>query len=753
MVNAQRFRARKVDLKRPLPVFRAADLDDLDEDDNRQVDAIETGVEKDEETEHHLQAAISATHAAASGNAPAKQVYIPTPDASKTIDGYDALYPTSFTCPTSLIRSSETVEECCAPMYCLDDADLEWLRKFNKKRKSDELDELTENEFEVAMDQLETLTRDMVFLQAEGIPTADDLASHAADRDQLFAHSIISHVYEHWKQRRIEGAFKTVMATLQYEDTSKAAEIDPYVCFRRREVRQGRKTRRADQRSLEQLRRLRVNLAMASQVLEMCMDREGVKAQVVDEAQELARQRATVLRMRRRLGVAANVSADDLFVPPVQQRKRMSARDQSQQRARGGVRKPRIATGLASAAAAAAAAAQAAGGVYGLGSGGAHGMLGSGGYADPVIPLPFVLPQTVTVHQYPVPLWQQEMAERIRAKAQIHEAKLGSGFVDATYAGSQNRLHTNSAIDPRMASFWAPSMAQQQTTATDLILQQQQQQQQSLVAFRVRCGRNGRMFMDRRAVRADSQPSSRLQQYRLGLLRPEDHVRLAQIHKRFDTVAASPSLASIPADLLKPFSFAPELLLGPPSPPYGGDAQQVSKLTIPSQHTEGISGQQLVGNGEGLLSPNTLEMMLPRNGGSMQQIASPPLSASSVSLTDDLSATVPRRLLSAGKPSLPHTPAADASSSSNNTTLSAQSSPMLTTVIANGSLLSKDDMLHSLHRSNSADPSAVPNNMHASPMAMAMPINMPSLSSMSPQMGNHHGSPAIAASSTAAKCN
>ncbi|KAJ2388398.1 Enhancer of polycomb-like protein 1, partial [Coemansia sp. RSA 2559] len=701
MVNAQRFRARKVDLKRPLPVFRAADLDDLDEDDNRQVDAIETGVEKDEETEHHLQAAISATHAAASGNAPAKQVYIPTPDASKTIEGYDALYPTSFTCPTSLIRSSETVEECCAPMYCLDDADLAWLRKFNKKQKSDELDELTENEFEEAMDQLETLTRDMVFLHAEGIPTADDLASHAADRDRPFSYNIISHVYEHWKQRRTERAFKTVMATLQYEDTPKAAEIDPYVCFRRREVRQGRKTRRADQRSLEQLRRLRVNLAMASQVLEMCMDREGVKAQVVDEAQELARQRATVLRMRRRLGVAANVSADDLFVPPVQQRKRMSARDQSQQRARGGVRKPRIATGLASAAAAAAAAAaQAAGGAYGLGAGGAHGMLGSGGYADPVIPQPFVLPQTVTVHQYPAPLWQQEMAERIRAKAQMHVARLGSGFVDATYAGNQSRLHTNSAIDPRMASFWTPSTAQQ-TTAADLL------QQQPLVAFRVRCGRNGRMFMDRRAVRADSQPSSRLQQYRLGLLRAEDHVRLAQIHKRFDTVAAAPSSASIPADLLKPFSFAAELLLGPPSPPQSGDVQQVSKLTTPSQNAEGSSGQQLVGNdgGGGLLSPSTLEMMLPHNGGNMQQIASPPLSASSVSLTDELLAKIPTRRLSTGKPSLPHTPAADASSSSNNTTLSAQSSPMLKTVIANGSLLSKDDMLNSLHRSNSADPS------------------------------------------------
>ncbi|KAJ2510245.1 Enhancer of polycomb-like protein 1, partial [Coemansia sp. RSA 2049] len=662
MVNAQRFRARKVDLKRPLPVYRAADLDDLDEDDNRQVDAIETGVEKDEETEHHLQAAISATHAAASGNAPAKQVYIPTPDASKTIDGYDALYPKNFTCPTSLIRSSETVEECCSPMYCLDDTDIEWLKTYNEKKQAAD-PELSEDELENAMDQLESLTRDMVFLRSEDIPSIDYLASHAADRDRPFAQHTISLVFEHWKQRRIVRGFKTVTAALQYEDTSKAAvEIDPYVCFRRREVRQGRKTRRADQKSLEQLRRLRVNLAMASQMLDLCVERESVKIQLVEDAQELARHRATVLRMRRRLGVAGNAGVDDLFVPPVQQRKRLLARDQSQQRARGGVRKPRIATGLASAAAAAAAAAAAGGGASGssngMGSVGPNGsLMGSGAYADPIIPLPFVLPQTVTVHPYPVPRWQQEMAERIRAKTQKHEAMLSAGgFVDATYAGnqqsSQYRLHTNSSIDPRMSSFWAPSLVGQQqqqqqqqwgsaeSAASTMPLHRSLSQSQSQsLAFRVRCGRNGRMYLDRRAVNPGCQVSSaRLQQYRLSLLRPEDHLRLAQLHKRFDSSLSLPSsssssssfpssLPSIPDDLLKPFSFSHELL-APPSPPPNEPLpshqqqhhQQMSKLTISSLprnmdngDSAGLPGPNSNGSGGGgFMSPDTLEMMLPR---------------------------------------------------------------------------------------------------------------------------------------------
>ncbi|KAJ1935951.1 Enhancer of polycomb-like protein 1, partial [Linderina pennispora] len=232
--HAQRFRARKVDLRRALPVYRATDLDDLEDDDNRQVDAIETGVEKDEEAEHHLQAAISATHAAHTGGAPAKQVYIPTPDASKRIPGYDRLYRKDFKCPTSLIRSSETVEECCAPMYCMDDNDDTWLAATNKKRGKVGLQQLSADQFEAAMDQLETLTKDMVFTRVEDIPTIEYLAAHAADRDRPFDVTTIEVVFEHWQERRQKAEFKPIMPGLQFEDVSKT-EIDPYVCFRRRE--------------------------------------------------------------------------------------------------------------------------------------------------------------------------------------------------------------------------------------------------------------------------------------------------------------------------------------------------------------------------------------------------------------------------------------------------------------------------------------------------------------------------------------
>ncbi|KAJ2497476.1 Enhancer of polycomb-like protein 1 [Coemansia sp. RSA 1972] len=385
MVNAQRFRARKVDFKRALPVFRASDLDDLDDDDNRQTDTIETGVEKDEEAEHHLQAVISAAQAAATGSGPSKQMYIPTPDASRVVDGYDDRYPATFTCPSSLIRSSETVEECCAPIFCMDDEDMQWV----------EQSPISPTEFETAMEQLETLTRDMVFQTLDDIPTIEYLAQHAADRERPFDRRSCSLVYAHWCRRRALRAFQPIHPTLQQDDTSRV-EIDPYVCFRRREIQRGRKTRRADQRSLEQLRRLRVNLAMAAQLLELSAERETCKLGLARAAHVAAQQRRDVIRMRRRVGATQN-AWDELFVAPVVQgvRKRLARGDA--QRARV-VRKTKGASSV-----------------------------------DPALPMPYALPRSVSVVQYVPQQYVTAMQTRVADKLHVADTRRAM-WVDSTWA-------------------------------------------------------------------------------------------------------------------------------------------------------------------------------------------------------------------------------------------------------------------------------------------------------------------------------
>nr|XP_023660612.1 enhancer of polycomb homolog 1-like [Paramormyrops kingsleyae] len=97
------FRARALDASKPLPVFRCEDLPDLHEyaSINRAVPQMPTGMEKEEESEHHLQRAISA-----------QQVYgekrdsmvIPVPEAESNIAYYDTLYPGEFRMPKQLIH-------------------------------------------------------------------------------------------------------------------------------------------------------------------------------------------------------------------------------------------------------------------------------------------------------------------------------------------------------------------------------------------------------------------------------------------------------------------------------------------------------------------------------------------------------------------------------------------------------------------------------------------------------------------------
>ncbi|KAJ2691973.1 Enhancer of polycomb-like protein 1, partial [Coemansia spiralis] len=381
----------------------------------------------------------------------------------------------------------------------MDDDDVAWLASLNAARTAAGEAELSADDFELVMDQIEALTCDMVFLRPEDIPSIEFLAAHAADRERPLARSAAELIYEHWKARRTQRGFKTVMVGLQFEDTSKT-EIDPYVCFRRREVRQGRKTRRADQRSLDQLRRLRTNLALVAQMLEMCAEREAVKAEQVAEAQAVAHQRGQVIRMRRRLALTSG-SWDELFVPPIQhqphQRKRLAGRDPAH-RARSTVRKPRIATGLASAAAAAAAAA-----------GGLHpGMLG-----EPALPSPFVLPHTVTVHQYPVPRRLLSMASRIQTKTHVCESTMANGWVDATFPGTQP-LHTNRAIDPPAAGFWAPRFMDAAAAAELLAAPLADSVARAPLGFRLRRGRLGRLFIDRRQVRAQPRSEDRLLRFR-----------------------------------------------------------------------------------------------------------------------------------------------------------------------------------------------------------------------------------------------
>ncbi|XP_036309684.1 enhancer of polycomb homolog 1 isoform X4 [Pipistrellus kuhlii] len=129
------FRARALDASKPLPVFRCEDLPDLHEyaSINRAVPQMPTGMEKEEESEHHLQRAISA-----------QQVYgekrdnmvIPVPEAESNIAYYESIYPGEFKMPKQLIHIQLSLQE--AKLLLKEDDELirEVYEYWIKKRKN-----------------------------------------------------------------------------------------------------------------------------------------------------------------------------------------------------------------------------------------------------------------------------------------------------------------------------------------------------------------------------------------------------------------------------------------------------------------------------------------------------------------------------------------------------------------------------------------------------------------------------------------
>lgn len=94
---------------------------------------------------------------------------------------------------------------------------------------------------------------------------------------------------------------------MQFETGQDTDDSDPYVCFRRREVRQIRKTRGRDAQSAEKLRRLRKELEDARQLVQLVRQREVARREMICMERKLFLERSDVKEMKRKL----NIKEDD----------------------------------------------------------------------------------------------------------------------------------------------------------------------------------------------------------------------------------------------------------------------------------------------------------------------------------------------------------------------------------------------------------------------------------------------------------
>ncbi|XP_066240662.1 enhancer of polycomb homolog 1 isoform X1 [Saccopteryx leptura] len=267
------FRARALDASKPLPVFRCEDLPDLHEyaSINRAVPQMPTGMEKEEESEHHLQRAISA-----------QQVYgekrdnmvIPVPEAESNIAYYESIYPGEFKMPKQLIHIQPFSLDAEQPDYDLDSEDEVFVNKLKKKM------DICPLQFEEMIDRLEKGSgQQPVSLQEAKLLLKED--------DEL-----IREVYEYWIKKRISCRGPSLIPSVKQEKRDGSSTNDPYVAFRRRtEKMQTRKNRKNDEASYEKMLKLRRDLSRAVTILEMIKRREKSKRELLHLTLEIMEKR------------------------------------------------------------------------------------------------------------------------------------------------------------------------------------------------------------------------------------------------------------------------------------------------------------------------------------------------------------------------------------------------------------------------------------------------------------------------------
>lgn len=216
---------------------------------------------------------------------------------------YDGLYPSQFHQPSSYIRFSQTVEECISCQYDMTTEDNTFLKEYNGKPPAG--GPLSEDDFEYIMEVFEdTAAEQTPFASVDNTVAAYDVM--VPGLNHIGTPSIMQHakaIYEYWKSRRQEMSNRPIHPTLKFETHQETDDTDPYVCFRRREARQTRKTRARDNKIAETLKRLRRELEDGRQLVLLSSEREMMKRELLYADRAVFEERARLKQMKVKLGL------------------------------------------------------------------------------------------------------------------------------------------------------------------------------------------------------------------------------------------------------------------------------------------------------------------------------------------------------------------------------------------------------------------------------------------------------------------
>lgn len=307
----RKVRYKKLSPKTALSVLREDQIDPSEYESLQNESQIATGVEQAEENEYHLQAVLQGPGASTD-----KEIPVPPPQESEL--NYDELYPIKLSKPATYIRSSQTVEECIGCPYDMTEEDDVFLKSYNAKKPA--ASQLSEDDFEKIMDVFEdTASVQAPYASVDKTVVPYDMM--VPGLNQLDTAKVMPHakeIYEYWKSRRQETG-GSLHPMLKFETHQETDDMDPYVCFRRREVRQTRKTRQRDVQSADKLKRLRRELEDGRQLIIFSHERELLKRDLLTADRMIFEQRAKLKEVKVRLGIKEH--DEDLVNQKAQKRK------------------------------------------------------------------------------------------------------------------------------------------------------------------------------------------------------------------------------------------------------------------------------------------------------------------------------------------------------------------------------------------------------------------------------------------------
>ena len=250
-----------------------------------------------------------------------QQNYIPTPDATKA-EGikYDELYPKAFSLPATYIRFSSTVEDCIGVSYCLNEDDAEFLADLNDGKDingqpiKDKSSQCTEDVFEEVMNYFEeTSQRVQPFANVDSPPLLSLEEMERARDENLSseAQKFFKPIYQYWLSKKGSRLLMPTIKVRVLDTTNEADDADPYVCFRRREVRQTRKTRGRDAQVVEKLKKLRLELEQARQLVQLVKEREELNKQNLEISRKVFEQRRQLKEVKTTKNIIGEKGDDE----------------------------------------------------------------------------------------------------------------------------------------------------------------------------------------------------------------------------------------------------------------------------------------------------------------------------------------------------------------------------------------------------------------------------------------------------------